>query len=255
MRRSAETLRDAVGRYHVVSSISVYADWAAPQLDEQAPLASSPDLLGEDVAQHYGALKAACEGEVAARFGARTILVRPGLMVGPFEPTGRFTYRVQRVAQGGSLRALPRPEYPPQFIAGRDLAAWLLDRVERGGNGAYNACGPAQPMTFGAFVDGCRSALGAEAEFVRTREDFLAQHGVAPWTELPLWAGDDARGLNAVSNARAHSAGPQLPPLAQTAVDTARWAAGAPASAPAGIGLSTQREAQRLREWRRCSRR
>jgi nucleoside-diphosphate-sugar epimerase len=142
VRRSAEVLRDAVGRYLFVSSISVNADLAAPQLDEQAPLASSPDLHGEDVAQHYGALKAACEGEVAALFGARAILVRPGLIVGLFDPTGRFTYWVQRVAQGGTILAPPTPEYPLQFIDGRDLATWLLDPVERGGNGAYNACGP-----------------------------------------------------------------------------------------------------------------
>jgi len=248
VRRSARTLRDSVGRYLFVSSISVYADASIAAQDEQSPRASLPHPECEDIPNHYGALKAACEEEVQRLFFERAILLRPGLIVGPFDPSGRFTYWVQRVKRGGSVLAPPSPDYPVQFIDARDLAAWMLDLLERGGSGAFNASGPAAPLTFGAFLDACRRALGARADFVWPDAAFLDRHGIAPWTELPLYAGDDGRGLNEVSIARALSAGLRLRPLAETCVDTARWAEDAPL--PPGIGLAAQREAALLRAWK-----
>lgn len=248
VRRSAQALIDSVGRYLFVSSISVYADSFAAGQDEQAPRAQLPAADCEDIPNHYGALKAACEDEVQRCFGERAILLRPGLIVGPFDPSGRFTYWVQRVARGGTVLAPPSPDYPVQFVDARDLAAWMLDLLEQRCSGAYNASGPATPLDFATFLDDCRRALGAQVEFVWPDAAFLASHRVAPWTELPLYAGEDGRGLNEVSLERALAAGLRPRPLAQACVDTMRWAAGQPL--PEGIGLAADREAELLRQWR-----
>jgi 2'-hydroxyisoflavone reductase len=249
VRRSAQALRDGVGRYLFVSSISVYADASAPGQDEHAARSRLPATECEDLANHYGALKAACEDEVQATFAERAILLRPGLIVGPFDPTGRFTYWVRRVARGGAVLAPPSPDYPVQFIDARDLAGWMLDLLEQGRSGAFNASGPAEPLAFGAFLDRCRSALGAQAQFVWPDASFLDRHGVAAWTDLPLYAGEDGRGLNAVCLERALAAGLRLRPLAQTCIDTARWAGDVPL--PEGVGLEAPHEAALIGAWRR----
>jgi len=246
VRQSVRALHDAVGRYLFVSSISVYADQGAAGQDEYAPRASLPVPDAEDIANHYGALKAACEDEVIAGFGERAIVVRPGLIVGPFDPSGRFTYWVQRVARGGTVLAPPSPDYPVQWIDARDLALWMLALLNVG-SGAYNACGPAPSLSFAAFLDECRLALRSTARFVWPDAGFVAAEGVRPWTELPLWAGEHARGLSQTSNARALAAGLKLRPLAETAADTARWAADS--VLPDGIGLDRETEAALLQRW------
>lgn len=247
VRRSVQALRDRVGRYLFVSSISVYADSATAHQDERAERARLPAPDCEDIPGYYGALKAACEDEVQAAFGARAVLLRPGLIVGPLDPTGRFTYWVQRIARGGRVLAPPSPEYPVQFIDGRDLAAFALDLVEQGREGAFNATGPATRLTFGRFLDLCRGALGAEAQYVWPGTDFLARHAVTPWSELPLYAGEDGRGLNEVRLDKALAAGLRLRPAASTCVDTASWAADT--ALPDGVGLEPAREAELLRAW------
>lgn len=249
VRRSAQVLRDAVDRYLFVSSISVYADAATAGQDETAPRERLPSPECEDIPAHYGALKAACEDEVTGLYGPRAVVLRPGLIVGPFDPSGRFTYWVQRLARGGAVLAPPSPDYPVQFIDGRDLASWSLDLLERGATGTYNASGPAAPLAFGGFLDACRAALGAPASFVWPDAAFLDAAGVAPWTQLPLYAGEDGRGLNQVALDRALAAGLRLRPVGETCADTARWAGDAPL--PAGVGLEPAREVDLLRAWAR----
>jgi 2'-hydroxyisoflavone reductase len=139
------------------------------------------------------------------------------------------------------------PAYPVQFIDARDLAAWMLDLVERRAGGIFNASGPAEPLDFGGFLEACRAALGSDAEFVWPDADFLARHDVRAWTHLPLYAGDDGRGLCAARLDRALAAGLLLRPVGATCVDTARWAADM--ALPAGIGLDADREAQLLKLW------
>lgn len=248
VRRSAQLLQDAVGRYLFVSSISVYADSAAAGQDEQAARAQLPAPDCEDIPSQYGALKAACEDVVLQNFGERAILLRPGLIVGPFDPSGRFTYWVQRVGRGGTVLAPAASDYPVQFIDVRDLAAWAVDLIEGGRSGAFNASGPATALTFAEFLDECRRALGSRAEFVWPAAPFLERNDVKPWTELPLYAGDDGRGMCQVDLTRALSAGLKLRPVGATCADTAGWATGL--SLPEGIGLAPDREADLLRAWR-----
>jgi uncharacterized protein YbjT (DUF2867 family) len=163
VRAACEALHGAVERYVFVSSISVYARFDAAQLDEDAPLAALDDPLVEDVAAHYGALKAACEREVQAAFGANALLVRPGLIVGPFDPTGRFTYWPQRLAAGGEILAPGQPGDPVQFIDVRDLAEWIVRALTRGPGGAYNATGPATPWHFRRVSFGLHQGAGGGA--------------------------------------------------------------------------------------------
>ena len=247
VRASVEVLRDSVPSYLFVSSISVYADMATAGQDESAPRAQLPSPENEDIPAHYGALKAACEDVVLAAYGEKAIVVRPGLIVGPFDPTGRFTYWPQRVARGGRVLAPADPSYPVQFIDARDLAAWMLDLVERRTGGTFNASGPAEPMDFRGFLTACRDALGSNVEFVWPDAEFLARYKVQAWTHLPLYAGDEGRGLCAARLDRALAAGLRLRPVGATCVDTAQWAA--KTALPDGIGLSAEREAELLRSW------
>jgi 2'-hydroxyisoflavone reductase len=255
VRATCEALHGAVERYVFVSSISVYARFDAAQIDEDAPLAALDDPLVEDVAAHYGALKAACEREVQAAFGTNALLVRPGLIVGPFDPTGRFTYWPQRLAAGGDVVAPGQPGDPVQFIDVRDLAEWIVRALTRGPGGAYNATGPAMPLHFGAFLSGCIKALAVEPAPTVTwcSERFLLDQGVTPWTELPLWVPAAEQGIHRVSIQRALDTGLAFRPLAATVTDTLAWARSPqyvpPVGAYANVGLGGTREADLLAAW------
>lgn len=219
---SAEALRDSVGRYVFISSISVYAEFAdAP--DEWSPVAELADPSSEDIPRDYGALKAACERVVEATFGDRALNIRPGLIVGPFDPTGRFTYWPVRLARGGEVLAPDDPAGAVQFIDVRDLASWIVQATEQDTGGVFNATGPAQPLSFETFLHEAARAVEAQCRFTWVAAPFLQTKGVQPWTELPLWV-DDAPGLNRTNVTRAIGAGLTFTPLAKTVVDTLAWA-------------------------------
>jgi 2'-hydroxyisoflavone reductase len=219
---SAEVLRDAVGRYVFVSSISVYAEFAdAP--DESSPVAELADPSSEDIPRDYGALKAACERVVEATLGDRALNIRPGLIVGPFDPTGRFTYWPLRLARGGEVLAPDDPAGAVQFIDVRDLASWIVSMIERATGGVFNATGPEHPLRFDTFLHEAARALDAQCRFTWVKAPFLLEKSVQPWTELPLWV-DDAPGLSRTNVTRAIDAGLTFTPLAKTVVDTLAWA-------------------------------
>jgi 2'-hydroxyisoflavone reductase len=248
--QSCALLREACSRYVFISSISAYADGTPPGAREEAPLAQLSDPATEDVAAHYGALKAACEYEVERAFGDRAVVVRPGLIVGPFDPTGRFTYWPRRLAEGGDVLAPGPADAPLQFIDARDLADWLATLVTAGARGTYHAAGPALPLTLGGLLSACQRAIGAPARLRWVDAAWLIAAGVQPWTELPLWLGGDADGLMQLDCGRAHTAGLVLRPLEQTILDTLAWVRG-PAFTPpparhVAVGLSALREAELL---------
>ena len=161
VRRSVEALAGRVGRYVYVSSISAYADQSTPPV-EGAPVAELDDRDAEDI-EHYGALKAACEQIVVDAFGERALVVRPGLIVGPHDPTDRFTYWPRRVAEGGRVLAPAPPDQPVQFIDVRDLADWIVSATEEQLDGLYNATG--DTISFEQLLDECRRVSG-DAEIV-----------------------------------------------------------------------------------------
>ncbi len=200
--RSARALAEC-GRYLFVSSISVYGEHG---YGEDAPLKTAPDPLPDAwTPETYGGLKAACEVEVRAAFGDRALIVRPGLIVGPHDPTDRFTYWPVRLARGGRVAAPGRPQRTVQFIDVRDLAAWMIAALEAVPSGTFNATGPARPVSMQVLLEACREVARSDAEPVWLDETFLAAQGVVPWKDMPLWVPESdphASGLHG----RAHRA-------------------------------------------------
>ena len=234
---SAEILKRRVGHCTFVSSLSVYADASRPGLDESAPVAVLEDPASEDIVAHYGALKARCEDEVRAVFGRRALVVRPGLIVGPLDPTDRFAYWVARFAcpevigTRSAAAVVPAPpDRPIQFIDARDLASWMLEMVEESAaEGTFDECAPAGTWTMGTLVDALtKSARAAGSPTLGhwIDDEALLRLGVTPWTELPLWIpGSDAEsaGFMEFTCARAAARGLTIRPLGETIDDTAAW--------------------------------
>jgi 2'-hydroxyisoflavone reductase len=235
---SCELLASRVRRYLFVSTLSVYADTSRPGTTEDAPRTPLPDPATEDVTAHYGALKAACEDRVVARYGPRATVVRPGLIVGPHDPTDRFPYWVARFTQPHVLgerdeeAAVPAPpERPIQIIDARDLAQWMVTLAERDVAGTYNAVSPRGEFTMEGFVDAllqCAARDGVGPTPVWIEPDILKKSGVEPWTELPLWLPDEPEygGFFSVDDLRARETGLVARPLADTIADTAAWLGG-----------------------------
>jgi nucleoside-diphosphate-sugar epimerase len=244
VRQSAELLRDGVDRYVFVSSISAYADASVP-LDEDSPLAPLEDPLDEEwQSAAYGALKAACEHVVDEVYGGRGTSVRAGLIVGPYDPTERFTYWPRRLAEGGEVLAPGDPDRPVQLIDARDLARWLVQLAERGPGGAYNATGPAEPLTMREALERIAAAVGGDARLRWIDDATLLAAGVGPWMELPLWLpGPEYAGMLQADVGRAVAAGLTFRPLRQTAVDTLAWAREAGEQQPT---LTREREQELL---------
>ena len=259
VRASAELLSAAVGHYVFVSSISVYAPPLAPGLGEEAPLLELADPGVEDVTgDTYGGLKVLCERVVAEVFPGRHANVRAGLIVGPHDPTGRFTYWPARLARGGDVLAPGSPGRQVQFVDARDVGSWLVTLCEEGTCGAFNATGPEPPVTMGDLLEACRRVSGSDARLLWVDEPFLLERQVGLWMELPLWlAGGDAGILQAGVD-RAVAAGLHFRPMEDTIRDTLEWAAlgeetgGLASGLEIGAaGMRPEREAQLLEEWAR----
>jgi len=244
-------LEASAARYVFVSSISAYADVAQPGVTESAPLAQlSAQAADEALAdvrsprsmQTYGEDKALSERVVLDTVGAaRSTIVRPGMIVGPRDPTGRFSYWVRRSGEGGEILAPAPADQPVQAIDARDLAAFIVRLIDAEQSGVFNATWPAQPRTFADLV-------GAEATWVDPH--WLIDRGVEPWGSLPFWLGPDpaAAGMLEVDIRKALGAGLAGRDLEQTIADTRAWLAesGAP---DADSTLTRARERELLAEW------
>lgn len=269
VRRSAGLLASRVGRYMLISSISAYADHATPGADETAPVAvlAGAETATEITGENYGPLKALCEQAAEQALPGRSIVVRPGLIVGPGDTTDRFTYWPVRAARGGEVLAPGAPDDPIQCIDVRDLAAFLLRLIEQDVAGTFNADAPPGTLTMGGLLDASLQAAG-EASGLRcirapclppdtpvtwVPADFLKAQGVSPWSDLPVWmpaAGENA-GWGRRSTARAQAAGLRCRPLHDTARDTLTWWNALPEARRATLqaGLSEARERGVLQAW------
>ena len=234
---SAAFLEPHIGRYCFISSISVYADLSG-RVDESSPVGTLADETVEEMGdeyENYGPLKALCERAVQDVFGDRALIVRPGLIVGPHDPTGRFTYWPHRLARGGEVLAPGPPERPVQFVDVRDLALWLVAALESERSGIFNATGD------GIAWD--ELLTGADVTWVD--DAFLVEHDVGEWMELPLWvAAAETAGIHQADVSRALAAGLRFRPLAETMRDTLTGAA-----LVDGVGLTDEREAALLAAW------
>jgi len=246
VRSSAEHLSDAAC-YVFVSTISVY-DETVPEIFEDSPIAPLPADADPATAQAYGPLKAQCEDAVREVFGDRAIVARPGLIVGPYDPSDRFTYWPERAARGGTILAPAPSKRFVQFIDVRDVADFLVHAVETGARGDFNVSGPAHTTTFGDVVSESRTAAGVDSEVVWVDDEFLVLHGVEPWMELPLWIPQSAGlpGFMNVNVTRAVERGLSFRPLAETLRDTLAWARKRPQDTVRRAGLSEVRERELL---------
>jgi Nucleoside-diphosphate-sugar epimerases len=243
VRASAEALASSAAHYTFVSSISVYANLA------EAPTESSPvgtledesvEEFGEEF-QNYGALKALCERAATDVFGERSLVVRPGFIVGPHDPTDRFVYWPRRVARGGTMVAPGPPERPMQFVDVRDLAVWMQAMIERGAGGTTT------PRT-----RVCRWRISSppcpgEVEAAWLDDEFLVEHGIGE-SDLPLWSGDPGfAAVHEADVAKAIEAGLTFRPTEETAVDTLEWDRTRTDTRP--VGLTPEREAELIDAW------
>jgi 2'-hydroxyisoflavone reductase len=251
VRDSARRLSDRVEHYTFVSSVSVFGTPQQQGLDEEGPKASLVDPTVEQIdGDTYGGLKVLCEQAVESEMPGRGLMIRPGLIVGPGDHTGRFTYWPVRLAAPGPVLGPGDPDQPVQVIDVRDLATWTLAMSEQAAAGAFNAVGPQQPLRMREFLETIAVAVGGDpAAIVWTDDRFLAENGVEPWVGLPLWL-LDGRGMLAVDVSKAVAHGLTFRPLAETALDTLAWAR-SPAAKPGwpGVGLERAREAQLLALW------
>ncbi len=249
---STRLLAENCGHYTFISSISVYADVSDAGIDESHPVDELDDETVEEInGETYGPLKALCERVVDEVFVDRALIIRPGLIVGPHDPTDRFSYWPHRIALGGEVLAPESPRHPVQVIDVRDLAEWTVRSVEESTTGVYNATGPEEPLDLGSLFETCREAAGSGASFTWVPGEFLLDRGVSPWTEVPLWmpGSSGSGGLMQVSIERAVAAGLTFRPLSDTVVDTLRWLkAGGERDWKAG--LDPVREQELLDLWR-----
>jgi 2'-hydroxyisoflavone reductase len=241
------------GHYLFISSVSAYRDQHQPGLRESDPVAEHPEPGNHDVMKFYGPLKAQCEAAAEAAMPGKTTVIRPGLIVGPDDPTDRFTYWPVRIARGGEVMAPGQPTDPVQVIDGRDLAAFMLECVERRLNNIYNAVGPAQTLTVEAMLNTGIEAIKSDARLTWVPADFLEKHQIQPWMEMTVWVPPTSEfgGLGAVDNSAAVADGLKFRPLGETMVDTLAWWNEQPEErrSKPRAGLAPEREVEVLAAW------
>ena len=259
VRDAGRVLKDKVGHYLFISTISVYADGSKAGITEDAALAAykGKDAMAEtqetmraDIENLYGALKALSEQEARKQFGDKVTIVRPGYIVGPRDETDRFTYWPHRVAQGGEMLVPGDGTDPVQIIDGRDLGEWMVRLAEARRTGTFNAVGPDYTLTMDTMLHGCHAVTGGPIKYTHVPPSFLEEQQV----QLPIWVpskDNPYAGYGQVSNARAIEAGLTFRPLATTVADLLAWFRSLPAERQAKLnaGVPREREAELLQAW------
>ena len=255
VKKAAAVLGPNIGHYVYISSISVYADTSKPGMDETAPVATIADPTTEKITgETYGALKALSEKAAHEAMPGKVSVVRPGLIVGPDDPSDRFTYWPVRVARGGEVLAPGSPDDPIQFIDVRDLGAFLVRLIEDKTTGVFNALGPDKVLTMGQTLDACKRPHRAMPRSPGSMPTFSQKQGVHAWSDMPAWvpSSGETAGFAKVSNARALKAGLTFLPIADTAKATLDWFSTQPADRRAKLraGITPEREAKVLAAWK-----
>ena len=258
VRDAAQILKGNVERYVFISTISVYGevktgpdeDTPTEKYEGTDPYKETLEAMKAGGYKTYGPLKTLSEKEAEKWFPGKTLIIRPGLIVGPRDQTDRFTYWPVRIDRGGEVLAPGSPNDPVQFIDARDLAEWTIRMAENRETGIYNATGPAKALDIGGMLDGIKAALKSDATFTWVTEDFLTQQKVEPWSDMPVWTGKDS-GVARAKIDRALSKGLTFRPFAETARDTLAWFKSQPQERQGKLraGLTSEREADVLTVW------
>lgn len=247
---SGRVLKDVADRYVFISSISVYPRFVE-NLDESGEL----EVLADDVDrtvyndQYYGAFKVLCEQAIEAAMPGRVLHVRSGLIVGPYDPTNRFTYWLERVSRGGQVLAPESPGFPVQMIHAADQARWLLKILESDRMGVYNVTSDNGTYTLGEIIDTAKRLTGSDAQPAWVSSEFLLAQEVRPWMGLPLWLPEAQLNMSKVSARKAVDTGMTLMPLEDIIQSTIDWFRDEPEREwPAG--MPEDQEQRLLETWR-----
>ncbi|WP_394139457.1 SDR family oxidoreductase [Cytobacillus oceanisediminis] len=237
INKIAAVLGDSIEHYTYISSISVYKDWIPLNITEDYHLQSMPQDRLKDVEEgrispyeYYGALKVLCEAEAEKYWPGRVLHIRAGQLVGPFDYTDRLPYWVQRVAEGGNIVVPGRPDRPIQLIDVKDIATWVFDMAEKRKAGTFNVTGPDHKLTMEELLNTCKSVTNSNAKFVWADEQFVLDHHIQPWTEMPLWIpeqfpleGETKPWKMCISVKKALDNGLSFTPLEETIHDVYQW--------------------------------
>ncbi len=251
VEKSCLTLESCAERYIFVSSISVYKTEGLPpgaSLSEASPVVAQP-LPPEE--GNYATEKALCEAAVSKIFARRALILRPGLIVGPYDPTDRFTYWIRRIRRGGLVLAPGAPTRQVQFIDGRDLADFIITLAQAGESGIFNGVGPDKPLTMQELLLSIKDRLAHTSESLSDTANFswvndqaLLKMDVAPWMEMPLWLpeADETAAMLRVSTEKSLAAGLKIRPLVDTIDDTNTFDLGRGPDYEAKAGLVSEKE-------------
>ena len=262
VRDAGKVLNGNVENYIFISTISVYANHREPGKDESGALAKydGPGATSETMDNVrasnfalYGPLKALAEAEAEKWFPGRTMIIRPGLIVGPGDETDRFTYWPVRIHRGGDVLAPGAPADPVQFIDARDLAEWTIRMAEQRTTGVYNATGPSTAQSIGGMLEGIKAAEKSNANFIWIDADFLAAQKIEPWSDLPVWIPPHGEmpGFARINFQLALERGLTFRPLDLTTRETLAWFLAQPAERREKLrtGITSTRETEVLAVW------
>jgi 2'-hydroxyisoflavone reductase len=260
VRDAAQILKGNVERYVFISTISVYGepntgpDETSPteKYEGADPYKETLEAMKAGGYKTYGPLKALSEREAEKWFPGKTLIIRPGLIVGPRDETDRFTYWPVRIDRGGEVLAPGSPNDAVKFIDARDLAEWTIRMVENSQTGIYNATGPAKPLGIRRMLDGIKDALKSDAKFTWVSEEFLTEQKVQPWSDMPVWTGKESALAQAKID-RALSKGLTFRTLAETAGDTLAWFKSFPQDRQSKLraSLTPEHETEVLAAWKK----
>ncbi|WP_442599244.1 SDR family oxidoreductase [Neobacillus sp. D3-1R] len=258
MEKSVQVLENQVDQYVFISTISVYKDFSKKNFNEDAETLTMTKEEVEEVTKgsdspvmsHYGELKSLCEQVLLQAIPSKSLIIRPGLIVGPYDNSDRFTYWVKRINEGGQVLAPGNPDRMVQYIDVRDLAKWTIHMVENNQTGVFNATGIDNHLTMNYLLQAIKRGLSSNAEFVWANDDFLLENEVGPWMEMPLWIpdarplsdGKDMSGMLAANTDQAISAGLSFRPVEETATDTLKWYKEVRGSAEMRAGMAKEKE-------------
>ncbi len=250
VRRLLTELKSAE-HYTLISSVSAYEDLASNHIDEDS-LLSPPAAEEVDIVDHktYGPLKSACEQVATELAGGCSLIIRPGIIVGPHDPTGRFAYWVRRLAAAEKFIAPGDGSARLQIIDVRDLADWLVCMVEQQVTGFFNAVGPAVSLSFQAMIESGMAVLKSRATPVWVPAERLIAAELDSGSMLPLWmppTKSKFANMFGIEGRKAWATGLQLRPLEQTIIDVS--VDEAKRNSAVAIGLSSEREQELLKDW------